>query len=91
MACEGEIISLPVTFEYRAREEGRGGGRAEEEEEQRLEEEGLVRRLEHLGLLRGEERERLVAARKRGQVQKQSAKGLPLFCSLKKKSQNLIM
>ena len=74
MACQGELISRPVTFTYREREEGGRAGaarervgeerdRGEDEARERELEERLLARLEKLGLCREREREGLAGRR----------------------------
>ena len=67
MACEGVVISNPVTFEYKASKEERRKEDTRNEKEKSLET-GLLARLEALGLCKTEEREKLEEARSCSQV-----------------------
>ena len=76
VACEGEVISHPVTFEYKANKEvckgntEETGSSRETKNGERMLETGLLERLEALGLCKAEEMEKLDKARRSSQVRR---------------------
>ena len=76
VACEGEVISHPVTFEYKANKEvykankEETGSSRETKKGERTLETGLLERLEALGLCKAEEMEKLDKARRCSQVRR---------------------
>ena len=73
VACEGEVISHPVTFEYKANK-GETGSSRETKNGERTLETGLLERLEALGLCKAEEMEKLDKARRCSQVRRDTVR-----------------